>query len=375
MRRALVLFLFTLSLTLFLQAEEFQSFTGKITRNKVRMRIQPTLEARIIRELQKNDLIVAIGEVDDFYVVKAPEDLKAFVFRTYVLDDAIEGKHVNVRSEPDLEATVIAQLNSGDKVRGTISPLNSKWLEISPPESAKFYVCKEYVEKMGDSNLMTQISRRKEEVNLLLNRAYQQSQEELNKSFDQMAIDGVVADLQKVVSAYSDFPDQAARAKELLNTLQEHYLEKKLAYLEARSQTLALVPAPIPQQTQKPAVVSRPVHLQAVSAQAAAWIPLETTLYQQWAADHGDKSPEEYYQQQKQEAVLLKGIIEPYMRAVRNKPGDYLLVSKNTRLPSAYLYSTKVDLQTRVGQEVTLMAVPRPNNNFAHPAYFVLTIE
>jgi hypothetical protein len=41
-------------------------------------------------------------------------------------------------------------------------------------------------------------------------------------------------------------------------------------------------------------------------------------------------------------------------------------------LPIAYLYSTQVDLQGKVGQAVTLQAAPRPNHHFAFPAYFVL---
>lgn len=348
----------------------FHSFTGKVTRNKVRIRLQPSLEGKILKELNREDMVVVVGETDDFYVIAPPADLKGYVFRTFVLDDIIEGKHVNVRISPDLEAPILVQLNSGDKVNGTISGSNSKWLEIAPPPSTKLYISKDYVEKIGDANYYSNSERRKREAAELLSQVEAESQEELGKAFENIRVDGLMTTLYKIINQYSDFPQYASRAKELLNQTQETYLEKKLAYLEAKAQ--AQQPTQIASEKAKEAV---PIYnLDAINAQAAVWLPLETNLYQEWARETNG-SPEQYYEQQKRQAVVLRGVIEPYPRALRNKPGDYLLISKNTRLPMAYLYSTKVDLHARKGKEVTLLAVPRPNNQFAHPAYFVLTVE
>jgi len=41
----------------------------------------------------------------------------------------------------------------------------------------------------------------------------------------------------------------------------------------------------------------------------------------------------------------------------------------------AYLYSTQVNLEDFVGKRVTLLVSPRPNNNFAFPAYYVFEVE
>jgi len=357
----------------------FEAFTGKISRNKVRIRLQPSLDGKILRELNKDDMVVVQGETDDFYVIAPPADLKGYIFRTFVLDDTVEGKHVNVRLSPDLEAPVLVQLNSGDKVHGSISPSNNKWLEIDPPAGTKLYISKDYVEKIGDAQHLSNTERRKKEVFGLLNEAEVASREELNKSFENIHVEPIVATLNKIINNYSDFPSQVGQAKELLNQLHEIYLEKKLAYLEAKAQaqqpaaTASATPieTPVPEKVRESLPIPR---LDAINAQAAAWIPVETALYQEWA-QNTNGSPDQYYDQQKRQAVVLKGVIEPYIRALRNKPGDYLLISKNTRLPMAYLYSTKVDLQARIGKEVTVMAVPRPNNQFAHPAYFVLTAE
>src|SRR5262245_12651703 len=102
----------------------FEPFTGKVMREKVRVRVQPNLECPIVMELRRNDLVIATDEVDDFYAIQAPSMIRGYVYRPYVLDGVIEGDRVNVRLAPHLEAPIIAQLNSGDKVEGTISTQN-----------------------------------------------------------------------------------------------------------------------------------------------------------------------------------------------------------------------------------------------------------
>ena len=66
-------------------------------------------------------------------------------------------------------------------------------------------------------------------------------------------------------------------------------------------------------------------------------------------------------------------MIEPYTYSVKEKPGDFILRSGES--PIAYLYSTHIDLEKWVGKSVTVMTSPRPNNHFAFPAFFVLSVE
>jgi uncharacterized protein YgiM (DUF1202 family) len=377
----------------------FSPFTGKITRDKVRLRSQAALDGSIVKELNKGDLLIVSGETDDFYAVQPPTGTKAYIFRTYVLDDTVEGNHVNVRLEPSVDSPIIAQLNSGEHVQGAISQQNNKWLEIIAPPSTRFYVSKDYVEKIGDQNLLVKLERRALEADHLTGAAIAISQKEMQKPFDQINIEVPVQNFNKVISEYSDFPDKAQRAKSYLTTLQENYLQKKIAYLEEKSkqadnwqsktdnlkvelqaqqqrfdslqqkmenQVLAQNNITIVEHTQS--TPSTPQRL-------AVWIPFENVLYEHWKNNQPDLSWDEFYHLQQQNAVTLKGIIEPYNRTVKNKPGDFVLVSKLTNLPIAYLYSTKVNLLDKVGQEVVIEAYSRPNNNFAFPAYFVLSIN
>ncbi len=117
-----------------------------------------------------------------------------------------------------------------------------------------------------------------------------------------------------------------------------------------------------------------PFDSSSMTAKMAEWITTENSLYEAWKQQNYG-SPRDFYKQQLADSIILKGTIEPYTRTIRNKPGDYLLVSPVTKLPIAYLYSTLVDLQESMGMEIVLHAVGRPNNNFAFPAYFIVSLE
>lgn len=360
------------------QKAPFQPFTGKITRNNVRMRLQPNTDCPIVKELNHHDMIIVTGEHEDFYAVRPSSDFKGYVFRTYVLDGVIEGKHVNVRLEPNTDAPVLGQLNTGDKVDGKVSLLNSKWMEITLPQQIQFYICKEYVENIGDATVMQALLQREEQVEELLLNAKELVGVEMQKPFENINYSQVSASLQYIINNYEDFPEHVSQAKEQLAEVQETYLHKKLAYLEHK--TSEMQPNTEENAHVEIAQVSSPEIPVLVDPSISTenhdkWIAAENALYQKWQANHPGSSLEDFYAQQNRQSVVIKGILEPYSRTIRNKPGDFILISKTTQMPTAYLYSTKLDLKNYVGQEVTLRVISRPNHNFAFPAYFVMALE
>lgn len=370
--------------------QAFESFTGKVSRNKVRLRLQPSTDAYVLRELNQNDLLVITGQNDDFYAVQPPKESKGYIFRTYVLDNVIEGNRVNVRLKPDLESPIITQMSSGDKVTGSIDASNPKWLEISLPPATRFYVAKDYVEKVGDANMLARIEKRREESDRLLNTTYTITRNEMNKPFDQIHIEGATANYKKIISEYSDIPEAASRANVLLSELQNNYTNKKLAYLESQTHLNAKV-----LETQNKTLTNKIEDYQRklsdmenmnnssiissspnrMPANMSIWIPVEQTIISRWSGETLNNDSEAFYKEQEASACTLRGLIEPYNRPVKNRPGDFLLVNSHSKLPIAFLYSTKVNIQNYVGHDVVVRVVPRPNNNYAFPAYYVLTIE
>lgn len=371
-------------------------FTGKINKNKVRIRLQPNYDAPVMRELMRNDLVLVVGETDDFYAIQPPEGTKGFVFRTFILDGVVEGNRVNVRTKPDLEAPVILQLQSGEKIEGTLDPQNPKWLTIRLPASTQFYIAKDFIEKVGDADFLAKMEKRREEVFRLLKTTETLSQTELQKPFEQIQISSMEKNYQSIVADYPDFPEASQKAQELLQQLKGSYAAKKMAYLEektARSSDELLkekerLASDLKAQQTKMVALQKQVDKQQTPVPAPAqatkgspprvnpvWTAQEDRLYQSWAGGVLTPSREGFYEEQKQNAVELRGVIDPYHRPVKNKPGDFMLLDPSSGLPIAYLYSTTVNLQEHAGVEVSLLAAERPNCDYAFPAYFVLEIE
>ncbi len=348
-------------------------FTGKIRARKVRMRNNADLESRIVKELDKNELIVVVGEKGDFYAVEAPADLKAFVFRSFVLDNVVEGNRVNIRLFPDTEAPVLGHLNLGDTVHGKICQENAKWLEINIPSSVHFYVAKDYVENIGGPEMKGQVDKRKETVSQMIENASFLTKAELRKPFVEIDIERIQHTYKKIISDFTDFPEYVEQAREAMASLQDAYVQKRIAFLESKIN---------PEENSSANLVRE--ELVALDAQEAKnegaptdkmllWEPIEEALYLNWAAMHEDRSMQEYYEEQKVMATSISGILEAYTAPVKNKPGDFVI--KERDLPVAYVYSTRLNLQDFVGKKVTLTGIERPNNNFAFPAYYVISQE
>lgn len=347
----------------------FSPFTGKIKGNKVRVRLQPDLECPVIKELSKHDLVSVVDEEGDFWAVQAPDGIKAYIFRSFVLDNTVEGNRVNIRLQPSLEAPIIGHLNSGDKVKGAVSSLNNKWLEIPTPTQAKFYIAKDFVEFAGGPDLKAQLDKRKNTLEQLFESSSLLCKVEMQKPFEEIDFERLKRSFTTIIQDAADFPHYAERAKESLTTLQETYLQKRIAYLETKAEI---------DSTKKHAesLVLENLNVQPVeeaSDRMKMWEPLEEALYHSWAHLNEEKNLDDFYNDQRLVAVPIKGFLEAYVTPVKNKPGDYILKDKD--LPVAYVYSTKVDLKNYVGKKVTLLGTQRSNNNFAFPAYFVHAVE
>lgn len=379
-----------------------EAFTGKVTGRKVRLRLEPSVDSPIVQELAQGEMIIVTGAQSDFYAVVPPSNLKAYVYRTYVIDDVVEGNHVNVRSEPSLEAPVIAQLNKGDHIDGHISPVNNKWLQIRLPENVRFYVAYEFVEKVGDVHYMARIEKRKQEACAAVDNAHNLCQDEMCKPYPQINMDTATYALREAVRDFQDVPEHHQRACDYITQAHENYIRKRIDFLETeaqasseawnvRCQALAQQMATqsahldalerslhardadlIPQEPPKARILfAEPA---VVTEGMSMWTPQEIALFETWQKENEEASLDDFYTAQAEGAVHIRGNVQPYRRMVKNKPGNFILIDQVDNIPIAFLYSTKVDLEQLSGKTTTLLVAPRPNNNFAFPAYYVLDV-
>lgn len=350
-------------------------FTGKIRGSKVRLRQTPDLEGHIVKELGKNELVTIVGEKGDFYAIEPPSDIKAYIFRSFVLGNVVEVNRVNIRLKPDLESGVLGHLNAGDTVNGSTCSENTKWLEIDVPSTIHFYVAKEFIENIGGPEVASKIKERKTSCVQALDNAAFLAKTELKKPFTDIDIERIQHLYKKVMNDYNDFPEYVEEAHTNLVALQDLYTQKRIAFLEAKAgfaddgnadSTLVkeeLVSLDMNESTTE----SNPTD------KMLLWGPIEEGLYLSWAAQHENRTVEEYYKEQQNFTASISGILETYAAPVKNKPGDFIV--KEGDIPVAYVYSTKVNLDSLVGRKVTLLGVERPNNNFAFPAYFIVAAE
>jgi hypothetical protein len=340
--------------------ESFKPFTGKVKGKKVRLRASADLDGAVIRELSQGELISVVEDKGDFWGVVPTNESKAYVFRSFVLDNTIEGTRVNVRLKPNTEAPVIAHLNTGDKVEGQVCSSNNKWVEIKAPESARFYVAKEFIDNVGGPEMKSQSEKRLSHGRQMLEASLSIAKAEMKKSFDRIEQDKITSPLKGLIEEFSDMTEIVNVAQTELIALQELLLQKKISYLEDKARGIE----PISELAKE---------ADAQTEKMKMWEPIEEALYLSWSAMNEDKNQEHYYEEQKLSSVAVSGVVEAYETSSRNKPGDYLI--KDGAQTKACIYSTKIDLNKYVGKRVTVYGIERPNNNFAFPAYFVVEAE
>lgn len=347
-----------------------EAFTGKVNGNAVRMRASPDVESPIIRELHKDELVVVMGEKNDFYAVVPQDDVKAYVFRSFVIENVVEGERVNVRLSPDKDAPVIGHLSTGDHIQGKICQDHPKWLEIAPPNNTRFFVAKEFIDFAGAPEMKAVHDKRKATAEQLTESAHLLVQAELRKPFNEIDMDHLTRHFDMIIQDYADFPSQVENAKKSLAELQEHYLQRKIAYLESKASQLNKNMA---MRDEKPlSQIKEPTTLSATD-RMQIWEPIEESIYLNWSAMHHAKTMRDFYEDQKLKATTITGIVEPYKDPVKNKPGDFILKDKD--ITTAFIYSTSVNLQDYVGKQLTLIVSERNNNHFAFPAFYVLDTE
>lgn len=385
------------------QEAAFEAFTAKVNRDRVRLRLKADLGSPIVKEMSRGSLLVALGEEEDFFAVRPGSEFKGYVYRTYILDGVIEGSHVNVRLGPSTDDPVITQLNTGDKVDGQICQDNNKWMEIALPQSARFFIAKEYLDKVGDADMIAKIEARHHAMANNFESVCAFSKDELAKPFEEINFDEVRAKFEDLIAEYDDFEEEVLKAKELLVLAQDAYLQKKINFLEAKAQEAtgwyeaSLNPnAEIEQFNAKVnelegntttnevsieicdvSGVCEPISMPTTTrpADMATWEPMEEAIFALWAERTGLDDRNEFYRDEELNSVRLTGVIEAYDRPVKNKPGNFLLRDRQSKVPQAYLYSTTVNLKECIGKELTVVAVERPNNHFAFPAFFVISTE
>lgn len=372
----------------------FTPFTGEIKGNRVRVRLAPHTDSAVIKELSKGDFISVIGEKQDYYVISALEGIKGYVFRTFVLDNVIEGEQVNVRLEPSTSAPVLSRLSRGTQVQLTQNQTPGKWLEIELPNQCVFYVAKNFVTNKGSIEIYKQQEKQKKLALSLLDDAQIFAKNELQKPVDEIDLEAIYKKINLLQDEeFKNVPNLQFLIQKTLEDVQNAYLTKSVNHIASKTEEKTPVaqqeelsvpsstPSVLPAKKEGGSLLSRHIRKQTVvkaTPSLKGRENLEYSLYKIWASmqSHEDTSKltqDAFYKEEQKKQQLLVGELEVYSHVVKNNPGDYLL--KNDEKTIAFLYATKIDLSQWVGKKVAVACLPRPNNSFAFPAYYVFEIK
>lgn len=367
---------------------ELKPFSGQVIGKKVRLRLTPDLDGHVIKELTKGEIFAVEGEQNGYYAVRPPKNSKAYIFRTFVIQDTVEGDRVNVRLYPDMDAPIVTQVNSGQKIPNALVADNTKWLEIDVPRDVYFWISKDYLEEIGPADLLQKIDNRKVEVRDKLKTAYFSSQAEMKKPFKEINLELAKEGFTKIINEYADLQDEVQKASDYLKILEKLYAEKNIAYLEEKALLAAkelenIKASPTETLIEESKVdniidshtYSIPAPLKAVAGTALEnWLPIEQDYYNAWLVENPLASMHDFYLDQEKNSQVLTGTVEPFSHFVKNKPGDYIIRSSNN-MPIGYIYSTHVNLQEYLGKTISMKVVVRDSHAFAFPAYYVLSLD
>lgn len=290
------------------EIESIQPFTGRVTGKRVRMRLQPQLDSAIICELQKNQLLQIVGIQDGFYAVTPPPEIHGYVFRSFVLDDVIEGSKVNMRMNPSKNALVLTQLNTGDKIYKLSPEIEGSWIEIAMPKHVIFYVSKDFIVNVGPESLYQQWQSECVQAEHMLHAAQFLMQTELSKPFDQIDMTKLLSSFEKIIAEYRCVPSVHRQAKQEILQCQQIYLEKKIAFLQPQAQAVQVELddaksslTSLQEDTTSECMQWQEDMLAACTDKMRIWQHAEDVLYEKWkeTQSHSEQDQTYFYEEQK----------------------------------------------------------------------------
>jgi len=150
--------LFFIPAVIFAQAQKV--LLGEAKEDMVNVRSGANINFEVISQLEKGEAVEIIGEQYDWYKVRLPKITACYVnaqFLDLSSDNELAqviGNDVNIRSNPNLNSTVLGKLAEGSTVK--IRSKNSEFIEIDCPEDIAGWVNKSLLQV--DNNTQIQNS-------------------------------------------------------------------------------------------------------------------------------------------------------------------------------------------------------------------------
>ena len=210
-------------------------FTGKTNAYDINVRAGASLNYEIITVLKKDELVLVQGERLDWYSIRFPVGILCWVTKDFIDEDGtVNSRSVNVRSGPGLKHKVIVQVDREDRVRIVKTSKDGKWLGIVPPQGAKLWVYKKYVDPAGGPSVYKNYLARKKNARKLLIEADKFKDESLKLPYNKINFNKIRNRYQQIVDNYSEFEQSKIAVERIgwVDVLQKRKLEDVRRKLE-----------------------------------------------------------------------------------------------------------------------------------------------
>jgi uncharacterized protein YgiM (DUF1202 family) len=203
-------------------------FTGRTNAYDINVRSGASLNYEIITVLKKDELVLVKGERLDWYSIRFPAEILCWVTKNFIDEDGtVNSRNVNVRSGPGLKHKVIVQVDRDDRVRIVKTSADGKWLGIVPPQGARLWVYKKFIDRAGGPSTYKNYLERKNNARKLLIGADKFKDDSLKLGYNEINFDTVRDRYQQIVDNYSEFEQSKIAAKRIkdVNAVQKKMLE------------------------------------------------------------------------------------------------------------------------------------------------------
>jgi len=131
------------------EGQEFLPFVAEITIDHVNVRAGQSASFERLVKLSARDEVVVVEHSFSWYKIELPKTAKTYIVAKYVqlLNDAIGGvttDRVNVRAGPDINYSVIGQVNSGEEIH-ILEHIEDKWYKIVPTKNTYGWIKEDFL--------------------------------------------------------------------------------------------------------------------------------------------------------------------------------------------------------------------------------------
>jgi len=143
-------------------------YIGIITGENVKLRAGYNKNFTPLKNLAKDEKIIVLDRYYDWFKVKLPEEVFCYVSKDFI--DAygnVKVDNLNVRAGPSTKYNSLGKLNKNDKV--IIIDSVGNWYKIKPPSNCIGWVYKDYIKYYSDYQKHPEIEEQKSKIKEKLN--------------------------------------------------------------------------------------------------------------------------------------------------------------------------------------------------------------